>query len=92
MIELPRACIVADQLAEIAEFFSFGTNDLTQTTYGYSRDDAEAFVHSASISRRRSSAESPFQVLDRVGVGGLMRIGGRARPRRTAGSEDRHLR
>ena len=42
MIELPRACLVADQLAEVADFFSFGTNDLTQTTLGYSRDDAEA--------------------------------------------------
>ena len=65
MIELPRACIVAGELAEYAEFFSFGTNDLTQTTFGYSRDDAEALVHPACISRSGSSKTSPFQVLDR---------------------------
>ena len=45
MIELPRACIVAHRIAEHAEFFSFGTNDLTQTVFGYSRDDAEGIVH-----------------------------------------------
>ena len=54
MVELPRACVVAGDLAEYADFFSFGTNDLTQTTYGYSRDDAEAsFI--PSISRQADS-------------------------------------
>jgi pyruvate,orthophosphate dikinase len=74
MIELPRACIIADKLAEIAEFFSFGTNDLTQTTYGYSRDDAEGSFIPVYLARKILK-EDPFQVLDRVGVGELMREG-----------------
>jgi pyruvate, orthophosphate dikinase len=74
MIELPRACVVADKLAETAEFFSFGTNDLTQTTFGYSRDDADTTFIPTYISKKILS-ESPFQVLDRVGVGELMRMG-----------------
>ncbi len=73
MIELPRACVVADQLAEEAEFFSFGTNDLTQTTYGYSRDDADRSFIPVYL-EKKILPESPFQVLDRVGVGGLMRM------------------
>jgi pyruvate,orthophosphate dikinase len=72
MVELPRACIVADELAEYAEFFSFGTNDLTQTTYGYSRDDAEASFIPVYL-EKRILKEDPFQVLDRRGVGALMR-------------------
>jgi len=71
MIELPRACIVADELAADAEFFSFGTNDLTQTTYGYSRDDAEASFIPVYLDKRILK-EDPFQVLDRRGVGALM--------------------
>jgi pyruvate,orthophosphate dikinase len=74
MIELPRACIVADALAKTAEFFSFGTNDLTQTTYGYSRDDADTTFIPVYI-QKKILKESPFQVLDRVGVGELMRMG-----------------
>jgi pyruvate,orthophosphate dikinase len=74
MVELPRACVVADQLAESAEFFSFGTNDLTQTTYGYSRDDAEASFIPKYLDQK-ILAEDPFQVLDREGVGALMRMG-----------------
>jgi pyruvate,orthophosphate dikinase len=74
MIELPRACVVADQLAEIAQFFSFGTNDLTQTTYGYSRDDAEASFIPRYLDLKILK-DDPFQVLDRIGVGGLMREG-----------------
>jgi pyruvate,orthophosphate dikinase len=74
MIELPRACIVAGELAEYAEFFSFGTNDLTQTTYGYSRDDAEASFIPVYL-EKRILKEDPFQVLDRRGVGELMRQG-----------------
>ena len=72
MVELPRACVVADELAEIAEFFSFGTNDLTQTTYGYSRDDAEATFIPAYLDKKILK-DDPFQVLDRRGVGSLMR-------------------
>ncbi|HTD37871.1 MAG TPA: pyruvate, phosphate dikinase [Candidatus Limnocylindrales bacterium] len=74
MVELPRACVVADGLARIAQFFSFGTNDLTQTTYGYSRDDAEASFIPRYL-ELKVLKDDPFQVLDRVGVGGLMRLG-----------------
>ena len=74
MVELPRACIIADKLAETAEFFSFGTNDLTQTTYGYSRDDAEGSFIPFYLAHKILK-EDPFQVLDRVGVGELMREG-----------------
>ncbi len=91
MIELPRACVVANELAEFAQFFSFGTNDLTQTTFGYSRDDAEASFIPRYL-EKKVLADDPFQVLDRVGVGGLMRIAverGRAMRSRP---EDRHLR
>jgi pyruvate,orthophosphate dikinase len=73
MIELPRACVVADELAQIAQFFSFGTNDLTQTTYGYSRDDAEATFIPHYL-EKKILKEDPFQVLDRAGVGALMRM------------------
>ncbi|HEY1977815.1 MAG TPA: pyruvate, phosphate dikinase [Candidatus Baltobacteraceae bacterium] len=72
MIELPRACVVADEIAEDAEFFSFGTNDLTQTTYGYSRDDAEASFIPVYLEKKVLKAD-PFIVLDRRGVGTLMR-------------------
>ncbi|GAC1501861.1 MAG: pyruvate, phosphate dikinase [Vulcanimicrobiaceae bacterium] len=82
MIELPRACIVAGELAEYAEFFSFGTNDLTQTTYGYSRDDAEGSFIPVYL-EKKILANDPFQVLDRQGVGALMRLAGvRARSKR----------
>jgi pyruvate,orthophosphate dikinase len=74
MIELPRACVVADILAETAQFFSFGTNDLTQTTFGYSRDDADTTFIPKYLDLKILK-ESPFQVLDRIGVGALMRIG-----------------
>jgi pyruvate,orthophosphate dikinase len=74
MIELPRACVVAGEIASIAEFFSFGTNDLTQTTYGYSRDDAEASFIPRYL-EQKILKDDPFQVLDRVGVGELMRMG-----------------
>jgi pyruvate,orthophosphate dikinase len=73
MVELPRACVVADELAEYAQFFSFGTNDLTQTTFGYSRDDAEGSFIPKYI-EKKILVDSPFQVLDRVGVGALMRM------------------
>ena len=73
MIEVPRAALVADQLAEYAQFFSFGTNDLTQTTFGYSRDDAEGKFLFQYIDKGVFK-ENPFSELDRDGVGGLMRI------------------
>lgn len=71
MIELPRACLVADELAEYAQFFSFGTNDLTQTTFGYSRDDAEASFIPKYL-EQKILKDDPFQILDRRGVGSLM--------------------
>ena len=74
MIELPRACVVADELAQTAQFFSFGTNDLTQTTFGYSRDDADTTFIPKYLDKKILK-ESPFQVLDRVGVGALMKMG-----------------
>ncbi|MFD0960642.1 pyruvate, phosphate dikinase [Paenibacillus chungangensis] len=71
MIEVPRAAITADQIAEHAEFFSFGTNDLTQMTYGYSRDDAEGKFLTAYVEQKLLPA-NPFQELDREGVGELI--------------------
>jgi pyruvate,orthophosphate dikinase len=74
MIELPRAALTAKEIAEYAEFFSFGTNDLTQTTYGISRDDAESgFL--IEYMEKGILPENPFATLDRDGVGRLMEIG-----------------
>jgi pyruvate, orthophosphate dikinase len=73
MIELPRACMRADEIAAHADFFSFGTNDLTQTTLGFSRDDAEGkFL--AHYLDDRILTDNPFETLDQAGVGGLMEI------------------
>jgi pyruvate, orthophosphate dikinase len=72
MIELPRACVVADQIAAHADFFSFGTNDLTQTTYGLSRDDAGRFL--PSYLDAGVLATDPFAVLDPEGVGALVEL------------------
>ncbi len=74
MIELPRAALTADEIAEYAEFFSFGTNDLTQTTFGFSRDDAEPKFLGLYVDKKILPV-SPFITLDRQGVGELMRIG-----------------
>jgi pyruvate,orthophosphate dikinase len=74
MIELPRAALTADQIADAAEFFSFGTNDLTQTTWGFSRDDVEGAFFSAYLEKGIFGV-SPFESIDREGVGELMRIG-----------------
>ena len=83
MIELPRAALTAGEIAAYAEFFSFGTNDLTQTTYGFSRDDAEGKFLLRYV-RDKILPENPFQVLDRDGVGRLIRMaveeGRRTRP------------
>ena len=73
MIELPRACVRADEIAEHADFFSFGTNDLTQTALGFSRDDAEGTFLPHYLDER-ILAHDPFQTLDQSGVGDLMRI------------------
>ena len=72
MIEVPRAALTADEIAREAEFFSFGTNDLTQMTFGYSRDDAGKFIR--EYLERRILPEDPFETIDRKGVGELMRI------------------
>jgi pyruvate,orthophosphate dikinase len=73
MIELPRAAMTADEIAEAAEFFSFGTNDLTQMTWGFSRDDVEAAFFSTYLEKGIFGV-SPFETLDRHGVGGLVQI------------------
>ena len=73
MIEIPRAALTAAEIAEHAEFFSFGTNDLTQMCFGYSRDDAGKFL--PDYVERKILADDPFQVLDRRGVGQLVRMG-----------------
>jgi len=73
MLELPRACLIADRIAEHADFFSFGTNDLTQTAIGLSRDDVEgSFI--GTYLERRILDRSPFETLDEIGVGELIRI------------------
>jgi pyruvate,orthophosphate dikinase len=83
MIELPRAALTAGQIAEAAQFFSFGTNDLTQTTWGFSRDDVEGAFFSAYLDRGIFGV-SPFETLDKDGVGRLVQIaaeeGRKARP------------
>jgi pyruvate,orthophosphate dikinase len=73
MIELPRAALCADQIAKTAEFFSFGTNDLTQTTLGMSRDDYGGFI--GFYQENDIVPADPFQTIDQDGVGRLMKIG-----------------
>jgi len=74
MMEVPRACLTADEVAKYAEFFSYGTNDLTQTVYGYSRDDAEGKFIPYYLDKKIMDS-NPFEMLDRNGVGKLMKIG-----------------
>ena len=74
MIELPRACFVADRIARVADFFSFGTNDLTQTALGFSRDDVESGFLSHYLEQRIID-RSPFETIDKPGVGWLVRLG-----------------
>jgi len=71
MIEIPRACVTADEIAKEADFFCFGTNDLTQMTYGFSRDDAGKFLD--AYYDTKIFENDPFAKLDQVGVGGLMK-------------------
>jgi pyruvate, orthophosphate dikinase len=73
MIELPRACLVADEIAKEAEFFSFGTNDLTQTTFGFSRDDVNKIL--TAYLEEGILKQDPFAAIDQVGVGELVKIG-----------------
>jgi pyruvate,orthophosphate dikinase len=73
MIEIPRAAMIADKLATTAEFFSFGTNDLTQMTFGYSRDDAGSFL--PEYVDKKILARDPFESIDQEGVGQLVRMG-----------------
>jgi pyruvate,orthophosphate dikinase len=82
MIEIPRACLTADEIAKTAEFFSFGTNDLTQMTFGFSRDDAGAFLD--DYYKKQIYESDPFARVDQKGVGLLMKMavekGQKARP------------
>lgn len=73
MIEIPRAAITADKIAEYAQFFSFGTNDMTQMTFGFSRDDIGSFL--PEYLKKKLLPVDPFQVIDRAGVGRLMTVG-----------------
>ena len=86
MVEVPRAALVADRIAEYAEFFSFGTNDLTQTTFGISRDDAETGFLSEYL-QKGILTTNPFATLDESGVGQLMEIGVRLGRKRRSGLE-----
>jgi pyruvate,orthophosphate dikinase len=70
MIEVPRAALTADQIAEVADFFSFGTNDLTQMTFGFSRDDINSFL--PDYLKAEILEKDPFQTLDQSGVGQLV--------------------
>ena len=90
MIELPRAALMAGEIATRAEFFSFGTNDLTQTALGVSRDDAARFL--SAYVEQGIYARDPFVSLDVEGVGELIAHRGRARPRDAARHQARHLR
>ena len=73
MIEIPRAALTANKMAEVAEFFSFGTNDLTQMSFGFSRDDIGAFM--PDYLAKKILPADPFQTLDQEGVGELIKIG-----------------
>ncbi len=91
MIELPRACFTADRIAAVADFFSFGTNDLTQTALGFSRDDVEGkFL--AKYLEEKIVDRSPFETIDKPGVGWLVRLAAWVGARAQAGPEARHLR
>ena len=87
MIEIPRACLVADEMAKEAEFFCFGTNDLTQMTFGFSRDDAGKFLE--AYYDAKIFENDPFAKLDQTGVGMLMEMavekGRKVRPNLHAG-------
>ena len=81
MIEIPRAALTADEVATEADFFSFGTNDLTQMTFGYSRDDVNGFL--PDYIGQEILEKDPFQSIDATGVGQLVDDGGREGPERS---------
>jgi pyruvate,orthophosphate dikinase len=89
MIELPRACLVADKIAEEAEFFSFGTNDLTQMTFGFSRDDIKGFM--PTYLKEKILPVDPFQSIDVNGVGQLIDLGIRKGRESRKGKHGQHL-
>ena len=91
MIETPRAALRADEIAEEADFFSFGTNDLTQMTFGFSRDDVESRMMPAYLEHGLLK-RNPFETIDQTGVGELVRIGAERGPGRQARPEARRLR
>ena len=90
MIELPRAALRAGEIAETAEFFSFGTNDLTQTCFGLSRDDAGSFL--GAYLKQGIIEHDPFVTIDRDGVGELIRIAAERGRKHAPRPEARHLR
>ena len=90
MIEVPRGALTADEIAQTAEFFSFGTNDLTQTCLGMSRDDSGSFL--PAYQQAEIIKTNPFASIDVTGVGQLMQIGVEQRPQHQARPENRHLR
>ena len=90
MIEVPRAALVADEIAKEAEFFSFGTNDLTQTTFGFSRDDVNKVL--PTYLAEGILKQDPFAALDQEGVGQLVEDGDRTRAQDALEPEGRHLR
>ncbi len=90
MIEVPRGALTADEIAEEAEFFSFGTNDLTQLTFGFSRDDIGKFL--SAYQDKKILDKDPFATIDTVGVGQLVRMGVQKGRADAPGSQDRHLR
>ena len=90
MIELPRAAVTAGEIAEVADFFSFGTNDLTQTAFGFCRDDIGKFV--GMYEERKLVPANPFVTVDRPGVGRLMRIACEEGKGREPEAPHRHLR
>ncbi len=73
MIEIPRAALIADKLAEVAQFFSFGTNDMTQMGFGFSRDDIGGFL--PEYIKKGILLDDPFQTIDQLGIGELIKIG-----------------
>ena len=90
MIEIPRGAVTADEIAAEAQFFSFGTNDLTQLTFGFSRDDIGKFL--GSYQDKKILDKDPFATIDTVGVGAAGGDGRAEGPQRASGSQGRHLR
>ena len=91
MIETPRAALRADEIAEVADFFSFGTNDLTQMTFGFSRDDVEGRMMSAYLEKGLLK-HNPFETVDADGVGELVRLGRDPGSGHPAVAQDRRVR